>query len=279
MTILCPIFFSSLLEPAFANTTTYKTQVFGVDFRFESPSPSIVLQTEKTVKTLGDSLGESWDPDCLWRKKSAGGACPTPKDANSLASVSALAETFKAETNGYFEVMNPKGQRDFSGLSQGLFIDLLRAELKKKPAVYDFAGDIFFEKGATPTRKFQIQDTINPLAKFAEVKMKSGWMLGGFLPADHTQIWNPKTKEKWTPDFQQIVLFAESSFSGARLDAWETALLPGGKKLLAELEASKAPGKSRWAYFYFDLEGKPVCSKNIRCDFKNPAKRTITLPW
>ena len=268
---------SFIINFAFAAVPSQAT-IFGVSMRWESPSDETMTQLEAKIRQKHDAYTRSWDPDCIWRKKK-NNLCEAAPLPETLA-IEKLAVEMREETEGYFDAdkveKNKPRRRDFSGLSQGLFIDELKKELPGKWVV-DFAGDIYFSGGFTPSRPFTIADPLNEYATFAKVQWKSGWMVSSSSRRLGQNVWNPKAiSGNWSEDFQRVVLFAHPEFNGYRLDAWSTALIPGGAKLLKKLWADpKYRGK--WAYLYFDKDGAAHCSENLECDFKNASNRIIKV--
>lgn len=222
---------------------------------------------------------ESWDPDCLWRNPKEL-TCPPVSVSDTLA-VEKLANAMREETDGYFDIGrigdDKIRRRDFSGLSQGLLMDELKQEIREN-YVIDFAGDIYFSGGFTPNASFTIADPLHEAVTFAKVEWKSGWMVASSSRTLGQKIWNPKARRKvWKEDFQRVVLFGHRDFKGYRLDAWSTALIPGGIPLLKKLW-SRPEFKGKWAYLYFDNKGLPQCSENLICYFTDASRRVVRVP-
>lgn len=254
--------------------------IFGVSFRYESNEKKIEKSLEETVKKMSSLYSESWDPDCLWRPLKQK-TCSQVKDPKQTESIETFAKLMKQETSGYFDVefkdKDGKRKRDFGGISQGFFIEELAQQIKGQ-WVADFAGDIYFTGGFVPKKLFFISEPLDERLNYAKVSMKSGWMMSSAGKGLNVKIRNP-IKQKSQEDFQKIVLFGKKEMSGARLDAWTTALIAGGKELLEKLWALEGY-KGQWAYLYFDRKGSVSCSSNVTCLLdQSVAQREIRLSW
>ena len=249
--------------------------VFGVTLRWTTLDQTDLAKLTKIILTLEEKNRMAMDPDCKWRK-SEKNLCPNsfPLETQDLEKVAAL---YRAETEDTFNIQtisNGKLIRDFAGLSQGYFIEQARS-LFEGPMAMDFSGDIFISQKFSGSPRLTIAEPVLEQATFAEVKMGEGWMIAATARPLGAELRNPKVKGTWKEDFQRVVLFARPEFNGARLDAWSTAIVIGGRKLLAHLLALKQFA-GQWAFLTFDLNLKPTCSKNIDCDFQN---KTIKINW
>jgi hypothetical protein len=270
--------------PVSAMTTSKATQhfafalVFGVSLQWFTPHKETLDKITKQVEKLEHIYTDAMDPDCLWRKSKT--ICINSQSVETKK-LDLLAKEFKRETLGYFDVHNLKGKktyRDFSGLSQGLFIDKLRTSIEDAMVV-DFAGDIFMSGPFNEAPRLSIADPALPESSFAAVNMSAGWMLAATSRDLGAHMWNHKVTrgQKWREDFVRVVLFANPNFQGARLDAWSTALVVGGEKLLEHLWKQKKY-QGQWAYLVFDRKITPRCSPNISCRF-DIRPRVIEVRW
>jgi len=249
-------------------------KVFGVPLRAETPSKvSANIITHKIAK-YEEMNRFAMDPDCMWRPRLSG-ICQNPY-AQETKNLEIYAAKLKTETLGNFDI-NERGNRDFAGLSQGHLLESLKNELSEDWLV-DFAGDIYFSGGFKPDKSFTIADPLNESLKFSEVFFtKSGYMIAASSRELGADMRNPKTKTAWREEFQKIVLFSDATFDGARLDAWSTALIAGGKSLLEHLW-QRPEFKDHWGYLYFNRQGEAVCSPNLNCEItKKPRK--VFLPF
>lgn len=267
---------SSFAAPKKVSLPDHRTALWGTDFKWISPSSSTKKQIEQSLADLKRN-SRAYDPDCLWSKDSKDKCekSPLPKVTAELDS---LAESFKAETDGAFNVIiekEGKKYRDYGGLVQGYVLDKFRKISGDWSA--NFAGDIFVDKKLSGARSLTIEDPEVEGLRLADVKMNSGWMFGSDSPKLGSKIADPKTGKPAESEFHKIVLFAKPEFSGARLDAWSTSLIVGGKSLLKKLRDMKQ-FKGQWEYFYVDSRNQFICSKNLKCKLIGGDK-TVVLPW
>lgn len=274
------LFLLSLLSSSiFAATKKSSLQdrnlkLWGTEFLWVTASSVSNKEIERALSDLRKN-SRAYDPDCLWTQdtKSKCEDSPLPKVTSEL---DALAASLKAETDGAFDVIlekEGKKFRDYGGLVQGYVLE----NLKKTPGKWsaNFAGDFFVPEGAGDLREIYVGDWGMDGLPFAKVEMKSGWLIGSELSPS---IIDPTTKAP-TPksDFKKIVLFARPDFNGARLDAWSTALVVGGKPLLKKLKSLTAY-EGQWEYFYADSSDNLICSKNLKCKLYG-SNRMIVTPW
>lgn len=250
----------------------FEEYLFGTRVDVEAKSLKFAKGLKKEIIQLKTSFTQAMDPDCIWRKKNQG-HCENA-EADKTAELESLAQKFNKETLGAFNIKkNKHSKRDFSGLSQGYFIDQIK---KERFVIIDFSGDIFFSGGFTPSKKIVIGEPFLSVIPFAEVNLKSGWMITSGSKKLGANIYRPENATANENNFLQVTLFAQASFSGARLDAWTTAIASGGRKVLNHLWDLQE-FKGQWAYFYFDSQGFPYCSKNLICDLEKLRQITPVL--
>lgn len=278
--LIKPLFFLSLMTglpccSSAPKTSTIKVALFGTDLVVESSSQKSLREIQSKIKLEKKRLNIAMDPDCKWRTSPVGQCKNT--EIKLTQTLENLASLFQQETQGVFNIKrSSQAKRDFSGLSQGYFIDLIKSDHK---AVINFSGDIFFSGGFVPKGHFLVGEPYNSRISFAPIKVNSGWIITSGSKKLGADIYSPEglSEKNFNGDFLQMTLFAKPEFSGARLDAWTTALMAGGKDLLRQLW--KNPNFSnKWAYFYFDKKGHPYCSKNLRCKLKGKDK-VVIVPW
>lgn len=266
--------------PVFGAPSDGILDLFGTKVVYVGETPGVQSQIGEELKKIS-KLSPAYDPDCFYVPK--GRPCDRPKTAlpETLA-LDKTAEEMKKETDGAFDVVRtvesaPK--RDFGGFAQGYVLDQIRAKVKGNYAI-NFAGDIFVSGPMKSPRPLSIDTPFLDGAPFTSVKMNSGWIIGSVSPKAGSEIVNPKTgKEVENADFVKVVLFAKPEFSGARLDAWSTSLIVGGRKLLEKLWEKKEY-QGQWAWMYFESMDKAFCSPNIDCELKlGPGLNQVTLPW
>jgi hypothetical protein len=249
-------------------------KVFGVKLRAETPSQSTLDIITQKITQFEEVNRYAMDPDCLWRKKT-NLTCENPY-LNQTLKLEALADQYKTETVGYFDVLHHE-KKDFAGMSQGFFLESLVNDSTAKWLV-DFAGDIYFSGEFPLSKELTIADPLDERLTFSVVEFKSGgYMIAASSRALGAEMRNPNTKNNWQEDFQKIVLFSDKDFSGSRLDAWSTALIAGGVKLLDQLN-NIDKYKNHWGYIYFNQNGEAFCSSNLKCQLSQ-LPRKITLPF
>ncbi|MBY0453183.1 MAG: FAD:protein FMN transferase [Bdellovibrionaceae bacterium] len=263
-----------------SEAATNSTEVFAVPFNWAGESKDI----DKNISSLVEKVKAAtpaYDPDCYYSKKQP---CSV-KGAEVTAQLDKAAAEYKTETDGAFEVVvetDKKKYRDYGGFAQGFVIDQMKKNLKGN-YLLNFAGDIYLSNRFSTSPQLVIGVPGGDNIAYAKVVMEKGWMLGSSSPGYGSKTRIPK---KFQPkdgafqyDFKKIVLFANDQFEGARLDAWSTALVVGGKKLLRKLENDQAY-KGQWAYFYFDSDGNAVCSANITCSLGSELKNNyVKVVW
>lgn len=264
-----------------AQNTLGQKKVFGVSLRWESESKEVDQALTKKIEQYQSEFAESMDPDCRWRKP-VNGVCPNrfPEQTKELEKI---AEVIKKETQGVYEILH-KGKdgmvrRDFDGLSQGFFINKLKGEIKF-PFLADFAGDIFVHPLIKPSKNLIVGDPLIEAVTYATVDMPGGgWMIASAGRALGAKLRNPNQPDVGDApkeDFQKIVVFAEPSFDGARVDAWATAIVAGGKPVLEHLWTLKEY-EGKWGYFGLTSDSKPVWSSNLKFRDQDGV-RTVTVP-
>jgi hypothetical protein len=266
-----------------ADNTLGKKKVFGVELRWESENAEADTILTKKIEQYQSEFTQSMDPDCRWRKP-VNGICENnfPEQTKELEKI---AEVIKKETLGVYEILH-KGKdgivrRDFDGLSQGFFINRLKGEIKL-PWMADFAGDIFVHPLIKPTKNLIVGDPLIEAVTYATVDMPGGgWMIASAGRALGAKLRNPnQTKEEEAPkeDFQKIIVFAEPNFDGARVDAWATAIVAGGKPVLEHLWTLK-DYEGKWGYFGLTSESKPVWSNNLKFRERDGVRTVIVPAW
>lgn len=251
------------------------TEVFGTTFTWYAENE----ESDKKISELIEKVKAetpAYDPDCYYSKKSPCAVKPT----EATQELDKLSAEYKKETAGAFDVtakVEKLSQRDYGGVAQGFVIDKMKQNLKGNYLI-DFANDFYLSadfKGS-PQLAVGLPDLDNVL--YAKVIMKSGWMLGSSA-SPKMRVPEAYAKNKKNKDFKKIVLFAKPDFSGARLDAWSTALIVGGKKLLNQLERINAY-KDQWAYVYFDNKNQATCSRSLKCKLGDELKDNyIKVEW
>lgn len=273
------VLFIALLFISVSAHSDTSYSLFGTDLVLRTSAPKDEAAIGRVIKDVKANT-QAFDPDCYYSPKE--GACPAAKQHALSKDLDALSAKMKAETNGNFDVfrnVGDKKMRDYGGLIQGYLID----ELKKTataPFAVNFAGDIFISPGVKNAPSLSVEDALVKGVKLATVSMGSGWMLGSVSPLGGSKIVDPATgNEIEKPDFHKVLLFAKPEFSGARLDAWSTALIVGGRKLLDQLY-SISEFKGQWGYMIVDNQERPFCSPNLVCDFKQGiGQNYIQVSW
>ncbi len=225
------------------------------------------------------SLSRAYDPDCFYGTKAK--ECETNPDAKLTTELTTLSEELKKELGSSFDVNRSKDGktfRDFGGMAQGYVLGNLKSNVKGAWTA-NFGGDILVSAPMKTPVPLVINDYEIEGLRYADVQMKSGWLLGSTTAAYGSKVVDPSTgKLKGKGDFKKIVLLAKPEFSGARLDAWSTGIIVGGRELLNKLWNDKTYQGS-WAYFYVDADNNPFCSTNLKCNLYNKNGRTIVAPW
>ncbi len=281
--ILClGAYFLAASAPARADNFTAEKRVFGVSLRWEAAQKNTSDALSKPIEKMSQEFSISHDPDCIWRSQ-VKGKCLNKYKAQTQE-IEKLAEKMKTETLGYFDVKlsaankSPNLQkRDFGGISQGYFLEKLAVK-EKGNWLGDFAGDIFFTGGFIPSKPFTITDPLIDKGIYAKVNMNSGWMLSSTSKVLGANMRNPVDPEQ-KEEFLRVVLFAKKEFSGARIDAWSTAVQVGGHKVLDHLWTELPAYKGQWAYMYFAISGEVKCSENIKCHLNGPKERLVEISW
>jgi hypothetical protein len=254
------------------------TKIFGTVLSFEATDATDQKKLRAFIESIKSS-SQAFDPDCYYG--SPGKECPKINPTPLSSSAEKLSEEFKTQTGGDFNILRTVGdskKRDFGGMIQGFVID----EMKKNsstPFIVNFAGDIYISPDFKNRPPLAIEDAIVTGAKLATVSMSSGWMLGSTSAALGSKIIDPKSQEPVKSEFLKVVLFAKPNFSGARLDAWSTALIVGGKVLLDKL-SSLEEFKGQWGYVIIANNENAYCSANLSCDFKQGiGQNYVQVPW
>ncbi len=255
-------------------------EIFGATFHWNALNSETNARMLPLIKQRANVLSQAWDPDCYYRAQ--GLACTTdPNHKSELKAIKAFALIMKEETQGLFDPYTEKrGKKylDLGGIAQGFFLETL-AQQSRDSWQANFAGDIFVAKNISSPVTFELTDPSDEDGKiFAHVSLKGGgWIFQGSGSKISPEMRHPFQK-KWKEDFQKIVLFAPPDFHGGRLDAWDTALIAGGRALLDKLW--KDPRfKGKWAYVWIDPTGRSECSPNIVCRLAPQSRREILVNW
>ena len=239
--------------------------MWGTTLRWETRDVATHRFLEQQVLLLLDELSLALDPDCIWRDATDG--CTNPA-AKRTATFESLAKQLSAETLGFFDIRRVMGdgttKRDFSGLAKGFVLDEL-AHARSDGWMGVFGTDVYMAQGVD-----LLDDSLG-------VEMNGGWIMGSSSRHAGATAWNPHSPdEPWDETFEYVVLFAQPEFDGARLDAWSTALIPGGEALLDHLWSLQAY-RDQWGWFVFE-RGIPRCSPNLDCEL-DAEKPVVRTPW
>lgn len=248
--------------------------LFGVKLLAEANNPTLTEKIRSEIATRTPYYQSAFDPDCYYKEsgnQKCGGKDKLPENFDQL-----IAD-IESETDKKFTLVDKVGEkpkRDYGGIAQGAVLEELA---RKFPEGWfaNFAGDIYVAPKTKLKDPIFVTDPLVGGMPYAVVDMDSGWVSSSHSPAFEGQVRDPKQQ---TFDFDKIILFAQPDFNGARLDAWSTALINGGKPLLTKLVKTKKYD-GQWAYMYFEDGGKVVCSPKIKCNFKNPKERLIKIQW
>lgn len=259
----------------------FQDQYFGVSFRFESKDLINVNGFKLKMDRLVQRLKVVLDPDCLWRAKKDK-LCEFHKEYEAeKQALDHLSNIIYQETNGFFSVAIKGHKKDYSGLSQGYFIEQVKKTVRE-PWLIDFSGDIYLSKDMKPDKSLGIRDPLNSFLRYASVHMKSGWMIGAGGPSLGVKLLDPSTgRPPVKNDFNFIVIFAKPEMNGARVDAWATAIMVGGERVLKYIQ-SLTKYKGEWGYLLFTKNGAIKTSENIiirEPNSKNPQERWVIIPW
>lgn len=268
-----------LALPCFAAVPDKAISLWGTKFSWIGNDKSVAQLVEKEISTV-KSQSRAYDPDCFYLPKDK--TCDKNPNEKLTEDLSQFAQKLSEETNGSFSVnreRDGKKFRDFGGIAQGYVMDRIRETVKTGWAG-NFSGDIYLSPALNQKKPLQIDDPEVRGLQYAEVMMSSGWLLGSTPARFGSKIVDPKTgKPVLSSEFNKIVLFAKPEFSGARLDAWSTALIIGGKELLNKLWVMKEY-EGQWAYLFIDANDKPLCSSNLKCSLLNKSGlRSVVVPW
>ncbi len=243
-----------------------EVDVFGVTVAWEGTTTAVESQIASELSRLQTEGREFLDPDCKWRAKTSEGLCDN-RFPEETARLDRLAEEFRLETLGFFNVRYEGGEkprRDFGGIWQGYALQKIQEKVAGSWLV-DISGDILVKKVDKPQKPLVITDPVFDAVAFAEVELSDGYMIASVSKKLGSKIQAPAGSTVDIHDqILKVVLFASPKFSGARLDAWATGVISGGKKVLDHLESLKE-FRGQWAYFYFEPNGKVHCSTNIQC--------------
>ncbi len=227
------------------------------------------------VVTILKSLTQLWekslDPDCYYLK----GKCSKTEHGPVGHELKQVVEAVQKETQGYFDIHSIPGDRnsarDFGGISQGFILEKFNEKFDEE--LSRSMGDLLIDFGkdflilGKKERSIDWGDPLLQSVPFASITLKSGYILSSSSRSAGARVRNPKknSKEAWQEDFDTLILIAGRSFSGARLDAWSTALMAGGKPVLSHL-STLSEFKNKWSYAYLDHKTqKLICSSDLKC--------------
>ncbi len=227
---------------------SYETTLYGVKFSWQTT----VWENHKILINFikNDVKKINLDPDCIWGKECHG----------KVPNLDDHIKKLEIDTLGAFKVKN-KGKRDYSAISQGYILDLLRHKVKG-PYILDFSGDMLISQSEKFSPYLSVNDPIWKEFEFARIYFPSGIMIASGGKHVGGEIREKKHLKK--NRIQKVVLFAPLKTNALEVDAWATAIISGGRKILEIMSIKK-----KWAYLYFDFKGRPTCSSEIVCDFKN----------
>jgi hypothetical protein len=251
-------------------------EVFGAPLRWFSTDDGAFANS---IQSKASELSSALDPDCKYREVQ-GGVCVRPSSPFT-PKYQVLAQKIEKETSGAFRArlkMSDREVIDLGELSQGALLEEV-ARSGKKPWFAEFAGDVFISPGQTSRVPLGISNPLYPSVIYANVEMGAGWVFGASGPDLGAEVLDPRTGEPLTrSDFARVILLGHPSMNGARLDAWASALVVGGKDLLKKLWGSNE-FRGKWAWIYFTPTWKIACSPNLVCDFADPSQRRIKVSW
>ena len=265
--------------PALAALPKGSVDLWATKFTWMAKDKTSSAALRNEIKKIAAN-SRAFDPDCFYNQPKD--KCTDNADAKTTAELDLLAAVLSKETNGAFNVNREKDGktfRDFGGLAQGFIMEKMKP-MMKGPWAGNFSGDMYISEKFPQSIPLIIADHEITDMRYATVTMSSGWLLGTSAPAYGSKVVDPATKKlKTDSDFAKIVLFAKPEFSGARLDAWSTALIVGGKDLLKKLWENK-DYEGKWAYMYIDAKNRPTCSRNLQCNLlTKDGVRTVAVPW
>ena len=247
---------------------------FGITVRWQGEDYIHEAQIKKLLVKLSEESKHYFDPDCRWRPLNEFGLCEN-KFPQQVQEITQLAEEYRQETLGFFDVLYNKktgttAKRDFGGLWQGYSLQKIKEVISGK-WILDFSGDIYTSELPCTENQITITDPVFDAINYVFVNINRGYVMASVAKDLGGKIQVPNAISDATveddPNFiLKVVLFAAPTFEGARLDAWTTAIIAGGKKVIDHLW-ELPEYRNQWAYFYFNSEGTPICSKNIECNF------------
>jgi len=259
-------------------------QAWGTHLRIEAPDSASVDDFLTRWRKLLATWERPLDPDCRWQKTP-----PCQRLETLPAELSDLLASVERETQGYFQVHLPApgpgsaAARDLGGISQGFLLDQFRREVSKSADLrLDFGSDVFVS--GSKAREWVWGDPLFQKLPMAAISLRQGWVFVSASRATGAKLRNPKVigDKAWTEDFDAVLLVAGPEMSGARLDAWATALMVGGESLLKHLWKLKE-FEGKWDYAYLKgASSKLTCSPRLICK-KNPdsapTRWTIRTPY
>lgn len=254
-------------------------KIFGTFIEWEAADLKTNSKIKEKLAAVKSDDAKNFDPDCMYRPLE-GGQCSSVPNPERLAKIEKLSSEIQKESLGHFNIVAAKKTklyRDFGGIYQGFIVDELN---DYGPSYLNFSGDIYLDRSIRPSKDLWITHPSIQDLDYIKVDMSSGWILSASSPKLVAEMRSGKTKKTLkNSDFQKIVLFAKPEFSGARLDAWATALISGGKKLLNHLWQLDLY-QGQWAYMYFEDPSSMRCSPNINCNLTElSSANKIKIQW
>lgn len=262
--IILIIFFPQLVRPVFAEKKTVK--LWGTHLSLELYHSKNIESYLGKILDIAKYSEKILDPDCLYAKNKH---C---KKSEVSIELKGFLRKLESETLGYFSVNN-NGKKDFGGLAQGFVLQKFIDNNKIENIILDFGHDYYIN--TDKAQSIILGDPQMQILPLARLIIKKGWVLSSSSTTSGANIYIPKNK-KAHMDFETIVLIASPQFSGARLDAWSTALIVGGKQLLEYLKGLKNYS-GQWSYAYLDKKTQElICSVDLECK-KNMTKSLYTI--
>ncbi len=264
------------LSPSIFGANQYT--MFGVTVNWDAETSEKATAIQAALSQMNKEGREYFDPDCRWRSPLPSGICENHFTAKT-AELDRLAQSFRQETLGYFDVLyekkkNPK--RDFGGLWEGFVLDSLKVNIPGRWVV-DVAGDILVRDSSVTKTSIVISDPVFDSVPYATVKLKSGYINTSVSSRLGSKVITPEDvsdKASSEGEILKIVIFASDDLSGARAHAWATGVIAGGEKVLKHLRTLKQY-EGKWGYFYFHPDGTPVCSGNLQCQLDGPDRKIL----
>lgn len=262
---------SVFLAMALAFAAQNSIKLFGVELYIDSSNSQLAQEVLQEVRNNLNHYSNFYDPDCYYKKMSNQTCVIKPIDNDLKSFLNEIEIETKQHFSPYTKSENAK-KMDLGGMAQGHVLNQL-AQKFPKGWYANFAGDIFIAPDTKTKDLTFITDPLAPNLPYAAVDMSAGWITSSTASHIVNSVRNEVSEKN---DFDKIILFASPHFNGARLDAWDTALMHGGIDLLRHLLSLKKY-QNQWSYLYFQSNGKVVCASNLDCQFKDPKKRIVKV--